>query len=77
MPDAKNPKQKLQDAIADEKIVQRQSRLIYEALTARMEAYQLGKGPAPSNEEFAQWREAVEQRVEIRQMAIAVDGEPR
>lgn len=75
MPEKTNAREKLDDAIAQERQAQRDARQIYEALTAKMWAYQTGNGPAPTNEDFEQWSQAVEQRVKVRQLGIRVDGE--
>lgn len=71
-----NAREKLDGAIAQERQAQREARQIYEELTEKMWAYQTGKGPAPTNEDFEQWSQAVEQRVKVKQLGIRVDGEP-
>jgi hypothetical protein len=76
MPEKTNARQKLDGAIAQERQAQRDVRHIYEALTAKMWAYQTGIGPAPTNDDFEQWSQAVEQRVKVKQLGIRVDGEP-
>ena len=63
-------------AIAQERQAQRDAKQIYEELTAKMWAYQTGSGPAPTNEDFELWSQAVEQRVKIKQLGIRVEGEP-
>jgi hypothetical protein len=40
----------------------------YEALTAKITAYQNGTGEAPTVEEFQQWREDVERTVALRRL---------
>ncbi|RZJ13450.1 MAG: hypothetical protein EOO54_20000 [Haliea sp.] len=40
----------------------------YQALTAKITAYQNGVGEAPTVEEFQQWREDVERTVALRRM---------
>ena len=75
MPEKTNAREKLDGAIAEERQAQRDARHIYEELTAKMWAYQTGKGPAPTNDDFEQWSEAVEQRVKVKQLGIRVDGE--
>lgn len=40
----------------------------YEALTAKITAYQNGTGDAPTVEEFQQWREDVERTVALRRL---------
>lgn len=76
MPAKTHAREKLDGAIAEERQQQRDARQIYDALTAKMWAYQTGNGPAPTNEDFEQWSLAVEQRVKIKQLGIRVDGEP-
>ncbi len=46
----------------------------YEALTAKIHAYQNGLGAAPSVEEFQQWREDVERTVALRRLQGGVSG---
>ncbi len=75
MPRKINAREKLDGAIAEERQAQRNARQIYEELTAKMWAYQTGNGPPPTNEDFEQWSEAVEQRVKVKQLGIRVDGE--
>lgn len=71
-----NARERLDGAIAQERQAQREARQIYEELTEKMWAYQTGKGPAPTNEDFEQWSQAVELRVKAKQLGIRVDGEP-
>lgn len=40
----------------------------YQALTSKINAYQNGVGPAPTVEEFGQWREDVEHSVALRRL---------
>ncbi len=40
----------------------------YVALTEKMVNYQAGEGPAPSVEDFVQWREDVELALAIKQL---------
>lgn len=75
MPEKTNAREKLDGAIAQERQAQRDARKIYDELTAKMWAYQTGKGPAPTNEDFEQWSQAVEFRVKAKQLGIRVDGE--
>ncbi len=74
MPQNTIAREKLREAIAEELTAQRRAQETYELLTAKMLAYQMGHGPAPTNEDFQQWSNAVEQRVKLRQLGIA--GEP-
>ena len=68
-------RKKLDGAIASERQAHLEARQIYDELTAKMWAYQTGKGPAPTNEDFEMWSQAVEQRVKVRQLGIRVEGE--
>ena len=43
-----------------------------ESLTAKMNAYQLGNGPAPSIEEFTQWRAATEKSLLVRRLPSGI-----
>jgi len=43
----------------------------YVALTEKMVSYQAGEGPAPSVEDFVQWREDVELALAIKQLERA------
>jgi hypothetical protein len=72
----KNARQRLSDAIVDEKKQALALVLdVYGTLTAKMQAYQMGTGPAPTNDEFVRWRSAVEHCVKLRELYIKVDGE--
>jgi len=77
MPNEKNPREKLQEAITDERTASLEAERTYEQLTAKMRAYQMGSGPAPSNEDFLLWSRAVERRVQMKQIGIDPDGERR
>lgn len=46
----------------------------YEALTAKIHAYQNGMGAAPSVEEFQHWRKDVERTVALRRLQGGVSG---
>ena len=35
----------------------------------------MGRGPAPTAEEFSLWSAAVEERIKLSELAINVDGE--
>jgi len=75
MPAKTNAREKLDGAIAEERLAHQEAKQIYDELTAKMWAYQTGNGPAPTNEDFEQWSQAVEQRVKMRQLGIRVEGE--
>ena len=70
MPQNTVSRERLREAIADELTAQRKAQETYELLTAKMQAYQTGHGPAPTNEDFQQWSHAVEQRVKLRQLGL-------
>lgn len=73
----KNPREKLQEAIFDERSASLEAERIYESLTEKMRAYQMGSGPAPTNEDFLLWSRAVERRVKMKQIGIEPGGERR
>jgi hypothetical protein len=77
MSEEKNPREKLQEAITDERAASLEAERIYEQLTAKMQAYQMGSGPAPTNEDFLLWSRAVERRIKMKQIGIELDGEQR
>jgi hypothetical protein len=59
---------KLRAAAAAERKEAVTSVMRYEALTAKITAYQNGVGDAPTVEEFQQWREDVERTVALRRL---------
>jgi hypothetical protein len=59
---------KLRAAAAAERKEAVTSVMRYEALTAKITAYQNGVGEAPTVEEFQQWREDVERTVALRRL---------
>ena len=67
MPDS-NILNKLRAATAAEREDAVLSLARYEALTAKITAYQNGAGEAPTVEEFEQWREDVERTVALRRL---------
>jgi len=73
----KSPREKLEEAITDERAASFEAERAYEQLTEKMRAYQLGSGPAPTNEDFLLWSRAVERRVKMKQIGIGLDGERR
>lgn len=73
----KNPREKLREAITDELAASLEAERTYELLTAKMQAYQMGRGPAPTNEEFLLWSRAVERRIKMKEIGIELDGEQR
>lgn len=77
MSEEKNPREKLQEAITDERAASLEAERIYEQLTAKMQAYQMGRGPAPTNEDFLQWSRAVERRIKMKEIGIEPDDGQR
>lgn len=77
MSEEKNPREKLQEAITDERAASLEAERIYEQLTAKMQAYQMGRGPAPTNEDFLLWSRAVERRIKMKEIGIELDGAQR
>ncbi len=67
MPDP-NLLKKLRAATVAERQDDVSSRARYEALTAKITAYQNGVGEAPTVEEFEQWRKDVERTVALRRL---------
>lgn len=73
MSEPKTVREKLQQAIAEEVATHRNLKQLYDKLTSRMWAYQMGRGTAPSNQEFEQWNQAVEQLVQLKKIGIEPD----
>ena len=71
MPDSDAIK-KLKNAIQREAHEQLSQLKRYQELTAKMMAYQEGRGEAPSMEDFTRWREAVDRRVQLRRFEAGV-----
>ena len=53
-------------AVLAEKQAMASSLVRYEALTAKLAAYQSGEGPEPTEAEFLQWREDVKLAIRLR-----------
>ena len=67
MPHSHNPDaEKLLQAVLVEKQAMASSLVRYEALTAKLAAYQSGEGPEPTEAEFLQWREDVKLAIRLR-----------
>ncbi len=67
MPHSHNPDaEKLLQAVLAEKQAMASSLVRYEALTAKLAAYQSGEGPEPTEAEFLQWREDVKLAIRLR-----------
>jgi hypothetical protein len=69
MPNTHNPEAvKLLQAVAAEKEAMASSLVRYQALTAKIAAYQSGEGPEPTEVEFLQWRDDVKLAVRLKQL---------
>ncbi|MDO9360903.1 MAG: hypothetical protein Q7T70_18165 [Polaromonas sp.] len=73
MPDSKNLN-KLRAATSAERDDAEVTQQRYEALTAKIHAYQNGSGEAPTVEEFQQWREDVARAVALRRLHGGIPG---
>jgi hypothetical protein len=67
-------KENLKHAIADERSELRRHRLAYDRILRKMKAYQEGTGPAPTTEEFQQWRVAVEEAIKVKAISAGLPG---
>ena len=65
--------EKLHSALEAEQYACADSLARYKALTGKIEKYQLGVGPAPTEEEFTQWIAEVKRAVALRKL---LDGIP-
>ena len=65
--------EKLHSAVEAEQCACAASLSRYKALTGKIESYQLGVGPAPTEEEFTQWIAEVKRAVALRKL---LDGIP-
>lgn len=74
MPNSKNLNQ-LRAATSAEREDAQASQQRYEALTAKINAYQNGSGEAPTVEEFQQWREDVSRAVALRRLQGGISGD--
>lgn len=61
-------KDKLKNALEAEKDDSNARLLRYKSLTAKIADYQLGKGSAPTEEEFNQWLADVKHAVDLKTM---------
>ena len=59
---------KLEAAFEAEKIASELSLVRYKSLTAKIADYQVGQGPAPTEEEFTQWLADVKHAVDLKNM---------
>lgn len=66
------PNSKILNKLRSATVVEREEasarRARYQTLTAKINAYQNGLGPAPTVQEFEQWREDVERSVALRRL---------
>jgi uncharacterized coiled-coil protein SlyX len=62
MPDSKKALDNLRGAIKSERLEVDARDAALRALADKMEAFQVGAGPAPTVEEFLQWRDSTVQR---------------
>ncbi|MDB5889204.1 MAG: hypothetical protein JWP47_35 [Polaromonas sp.] len=73
--------EKLHEAVRAEHVADADRARRYEHLTAKMRAYQEGEGPAPTIDEFMDWRDRVEERIALKKLHAGitddevVDGE--
>jgi TorA maturation chaperone TorD len=65
--------EKLRQAVAAEKRATADSLALYLLLTEKIEKYQVGEGPAPTELEFTQWLAEVKRAVTLRKL---LDGIP-
>lgn len=63
---------RLREAISEEKNDTEQREAALRMLTAKMHAYQMGNGPAPTIEEFTRWRDATEKHLLVRRIQSGV-----
>ena len=61
-------KEKLRNALKAEKVDANARLLRYKSLTDKIADYQLGKGAAPTEEEFNQWLADVKHAVDLKTM---------
>lgn len=59
---------KLRDAVTAEKLDSTLRLARYKQLTAKISDHQIGKGPAPTEEEFNQWLADVKHAVDLKTM---------
>ena len=66
--------QKLKLALAQEKLASQVCMTRYKALTSKIAQFQMGEGPAPTEEEFTQWLADVKYAVELKKLLDGVPG---
>ena len=64
--------ERLHEAVKAEHIADAQRAERYEQLTGKMHAYQEGNGPAPTVEEFMDWRDRVEERTALKRLYAGI-----
>lgn len=63
-------KEKLRNALAAEKVDTSERLLRYKSLTAKLADYQVGIGPAPTEDEFNQWLADVKHAVNLQKLIV-------
>lgn len=65
---------KFKHAVADEKLAAATSLARYRLLSAKITAFQMGDGPAPTEEEFIQWLADVNKAVELKRLLSGISS---
>ena len=65
---------KLKQAVQAEKAAIVASKALYKRMTNKITRFQLGKGSAPTEDEFKQWIAEVEKAVELKRALGGVSG---
>ena len=63
---------KLQHAVKEEKLAAKASLARYKVLSAKITAFQMGDGPAPTEEEFNHWLADVHRAVALKRLLSGV-----
>lgn len=63
---------KLRLAVEEEKLAAAASLKRYKLLSSKITQYQMGEGPAPSEEEFNQWLADVQRAVELKRVLSGI-----
>ena len=66
--------EKLKQAVAEEKLATKASLARYTLLSAKITAFQMGDGPAPTEEEFNQWLADVHRAVELKRLLSGISS---
>ena len=64
---------KLRTAVRDEKLAADASLARYKVLTAKITAFQMGDGPAPTEDEFNLWLADVRRVVELKRLLSGLE----